>query len=331
MRLAAFAALGIGILWYPAFAAPAQPKRLDIDAVNNADRSTPAVKRISPALIKAQVLLDRKRFSPGVIDGHNGDNLKDALKAFERARNLNVDGELDDEVWAKLNEESSEPVLFEYKISREDVDGPFVKHIPDKLEDQANLDHLGYTGPTELLAEKFHMDEDLLKALNPGRRFDRAGTVIVVANVRERPKLDKNRQKVTKIEVVKSDHILRALAEDGSLIAVYPASIGSKEKPAPSGDYTVRAVAEDPTYTYNPDYGFKGVKAEKKFVIKPGPNNPVGSVWIDLSVDSFGIHGTAEPAKVGKTYSHGCARLTNWDAEDLAKLVSKGTTVTFVE
>ena len=240
----------------------------------------------SGLFIKAQVLLDRKRFSPGVIDGHNGDNLKDALKAFERARNLNVDGELDDEVWAKLNEESSEPVLFEYKISREDVDGPFVKHIPDKLEDQANLDHLGYTGPTELLAEKFHMDEDLLKALNPGRRFDRAGTVIVVANVRERPKLDKNRQKVTKIEVVKSDHILRALAEDGSLIAVYPASIGSKEKPAPSGDYTVRAIAEDPTYTYNPDYGFKGVKAEKKFVIKPGPNNPVGSVWIDLSVDS---------------------------------------------
>ena len=155
--------------------------------------------------------------------------------------------------------------------------------------------------------------------------------MIVVANVRERPKLDKNRQKVTKIEVVKSDHILRALAEDGSLIAVYPASIGSKEKPAPSGDYTVRAVAEDPTYTYNPDYGFKGVKAEKKFVIKPGPNNPVGSVWIDLSVNSFGIHGTAEPAKVGKTYSHGCARLTNWDAEDLAKLVSKGTTVTFVD
>ena len=289
------------------------------------------MKRISPALIKAQVLLDRKRFSPGVIDGHDGDNQEDALKAFERARNLNVDGELDDEVWAKLNEEPSEtgPFSNTNRAARTST-GRSSSTIPDKLEDQANLDHLGYTGPTELLAEKFHMDEDLLKALNPGRRFDRAGTVIVVANVRERPKLDKN-EKVTKIEVGKSDHILRALAEDGSTIAVYPASIGSKEKPAPSGDYTVRAVAEDPTYTYNPDYGFKGVKAEKKFVIKPGPNNPVGSVWIDLSVDPFGIHGTAEPAKVGKTYSHGCARLTNWDAEDLAKLVSKGTTVTFVD
>ncbi len=330
MRLWAFAFLGIGVLVHPALAAPAS-KTLDLDKVNNANRSTKSLKGIDPALIKAQVLLDRARFSPGVIDGRNGDNLQDAVKAFERARDLKVDGVIDDEVWAKLTESSSDPAVIEYKISDGDVKGPFVKEIPDKLEDQADLDRLGYTGPLELLAEKFHMDSDLLKALNPGKSFEKAGTSIVVANVGLDPKPDKATQKVARIEVVKSQHVLRALSEDGQLVAVYPASIGSKEKPAPEGTYTVSAVAENPTYTYNPDYGFKGVKAEKKFVIKPGPNNPVGSVWIDLSVDSFGIHGTPEPDKVGKTYSHGCARLTNWDAEELAQMVRKGTTVTFID
>ena len=331
MKLLVCIALGVGVLWNPVLAAPAQSKGLNLDAVNNADLSSKSVKGVSPVLVRAQVLLDRLRFSPGIIDGREGDNLLNAVKAFERARDLDVDGALDDEVWAKLNEESPAPILIEYKISGEDVKGPFAKEIPEKFEDQAKLDHLGYTGPAELLAEKFHMDRDLLEALNPGKRFDRANTVIVVANVRERPRPDKTSQKVAKIEIVKSERILRAWAEDGSLIAVYPASIGSEEKPAPEGTYSVRAVAENPSYTYNPDYAFKGVKADKKFVIKPGPNNPVGSVWIDLSVDSFGIHGTSEPAKVGKAYSHGCARLTNWDAEDLAKLVRPGTTVTFLD
>jgi lipoprotein-anchoring transpeptidase ErfK/SrfK len=329
MRLWALAVLGIGALSQPALSAPA-PKVLDLDTVNNADRSGKSLQGIDPALIKAQVLLDRARFSPGVIDGRNGDNLQDAVKAFERARDLKVDGVIDEEVWAKLNEGSSDPAVIEYKIGDGDVKGPFVKEIPEKLEDQASLERLGYTSPLELLAEKFHMDSDLLKALNPGKSFEKAGTSIVVANVGSERKPDKT-QKVTRVEVVKSQRVLRALTEDGQLVAVYPASIGSKEKPAPEGTYTVRAVAENPTYTYNPDYDFKGVKAEKKFVIKPGPNNPVGSVWIDLSVDSFGIHGTPEPDKVGKTYSNGCARLTNWDAEELARLVHKGTTVTFID
>ena len=115
------------------------------------------------------------------------------------------------------------------------------------------------------------------------------------------------------------------------MIAVYPASIGSEEKPAPSGSHTVRAVAKNPNYTYNPDYAFKGVKAKEKFEIKPGPNNPVGSTWIDLSIESFGIHGTPEPEKVGKVYSQGCVRLTNWDVQELAQMVEKGTPVEFVD
>jgi lipoprotein-anchoring transpeptidase ErfK/SrfK len=312
-----------------ALAAPPQSKNLELDAVNKADLAAKEESGVSPALIKAQVLLDRARFSPGVIDGRNGENVQNAIKAFEKAHNLKIDGKLDEELWTKLNEPSSEPVLAEYTISDKDVEGPFVEEIPDKLEDLVGLDRLAYTGPEELLAEKFHMDEDLLKALNPGKNLDKAGTSIVVANVNAAR--ESNAGKVAKIEIVKSERVLRALAEDGSTIAVYPASIGSDEKPAPTGTHTVRATAQNPTYTYNPEYAFKGVKAKEKFVIKPGPNNPVGSAWIDLSVESFGIHGTPEPAKVGKAYSQGCVRLTNWDVEELAKMVRKGTSVTFLD
>jgi lipoprotein-anchoring transpeptidase ErfK/SrfK len=328
MRVWAIAVLGAWSLVGTALAAPPS-KGLEREAVNNADLAAKDEGGVSPALIKAQVLLDRARFSPGVIDGRKGENVQNALKAFEKARELKADGQLDDEVWAKLNETSQDPALVEYTITEEDVKGPFAKEIPDKLEDQANLERLAYTSPEELLAEKFHMDEDLLKALNPGKSFDSAGTSIVVANVMA--KREGHEQKVAKIEISKSEHVLRALAEDGSTIGVYPASIGSEEKPAPSGNHTVRAVAPNPTYTYNPEYAFKGVKAKEKFVVKPGPNNPVGSTWIDLSVESFGIHGTPEPAKVGKAYSQGCVRLTNWDVAELAKMVKKGTTVAFLD
>ena len=167
-------------------------------------------------------------------------------------------------------------MLVEYKIAAEDVKGPFIE-IPDKMEDQAKLDRLGYSGPEELLAEKFHMDVDLLKALNSGKPLDKAGSSILVANVAGEADQAKKKEKVAKIEIVKSEHVLRALDKDGKVMAVYPASIGSEEKPAPDGNHTVRAVAANPNYTYNPDYAFKGVKAKEKFEIKPGPNNPVGS------------------------------------------------------
>jgi lipoprotein-anchoring transpeptidase ErfK/SrfK len=329
MKLTAYAALGILSFLAPALAAP---QGLDLEAVNGAqwNPANNKGKEIDPALVKAQVLLDRARFSPGVIDGHNGENLQNAIKIFEKANELKPDGSLDEEVWRKLSETSAEPVLTEYTITQEDLKGPFVD-IPDKLEDQAKLDRLGYSSPEELLAEKFHMDVDLLKALNPDKAFDRAGTAVVVANVDAKADSGKPQEKAAKIEIVKSERILRALAKDGAVMAVYPASIGSEEKPAPKGSHTVRAIAPNPNYTYNPNYAFKGVKAKEKFEIKPGPNNPVGSTWIDLSVESFGIHGTPEPEKVGKAYSQGCVRLTNWDVQELAKMVEKGTPVEFID
>jgi lipoprotein-anchoring transpeptidase ErfK/SrfK len=328
MKIVAYVALVVGGFVNTALAAP---QTLDPEAVNKAEWSAKGDKgkEIDPALVKAQVLLDRSHFSPGVIDGHDGENLRNAIKAFEKERGLKPDGTLDEELWAKLNEASSDPVLVEYTTRDEDVKGPFVT-IPDKLEDQANLDRLGYSSPEELLAERFHMDVDLLKALNPDKAFDKSGTSIVVANVETKPASEKP-DKAARIEIVKSEHILRVLGKNEAVIAVYPASIGSEEKPAPSGSHKVRAVAPNPNYTYNPDYAFKGVKAKEKFEIKPGPNNPVGSTWIDLSVESFGIHGTPEPEKVGKAYSQGCVRLTNWDVEELSKMVEKGTPVEFVD
>jgi lipoprotein-anchoring transpeptidase ErfK/SrfK len=328
MKIVAYVALVVGGFVNTALAAP---QTLDPEAVNKAEWSAKGDKgkEIDPALVKAQVLLDRSHFSPGVIDGHDGENLRNAIKAFERERGLKPDGTLDEELWAKLNEASSDPVLVEYTTRDEDVKGPFVT-IPDKLEDQADLDRLGYSSPDELLAERFHMDVDLLKALNPDKAFDKSGTSIVVANVETKPASEKP-DKAARIEIVKSEHILRVLGKNEAVIAVYPASIGSEEKPAPSGSHKVRAVAPNPNYTYNPDYAFKGVKAKEKFEIKPGPNNPVGSTWIDLSVESFGIHGTPEPEKVGKAYSQGCVRLTNWDVEELSKMVEKGTLVEFVD
>jgi lipoprotein-anchoring transpeptidase ErfK/SrfK len=328
MKLTAYAALGLLSALGPAVAAP---QGFDLLAVNSAEWAPKSDKgkEIDPTLIKAQVLLDRARLSPGVIDGHNGENLQNAIKIFEKTHELKPDGALDEEVWRKLTETATEPVLTEYTITDDDVKGPFVK-IPDKLEEQASLDRLGYSSPEELLAEKFHMDVDLLKALNPDKPFDKAGMVIVVANVDVKADPEK-KEKVAKIQIVKSEKVLRALAEDGAVMAVYPASIGSEEKPAPSGSHTIRAVAKNPNYTYNPDYAFKGVKAKEKFEIKPGPNNPVGSTWIDLSIESFGIHGTPEPEKVGKAYSQGCVRLTNWDVQELAGMVEKGTPVEFID
>jgi lipoprotein-anchoring transpeptidase ErfK/SrfK len=281
----------------------------------------------SAVMLRAQVLLDRAEFSPGVIDGKSGENARQAIAAFQKAHGLRVDGKLDLATFAKLVESGSEPALVDYKIAEGDVKGPFVANMPKDIEQMAKLDHLGYAGPLELLSEKFHVSEALLQAINPGQAFDAAGATIAVPNVRA----PRTSGKVVKIEVDKPGRGVRAFGAAGELVAYYPASVGSKEKPAPSGTFGVRRAMFNPTYTYDPKFAFKGVKAKEKVEIAEGPNNPVGSVWIDLTKPSYGIHGTAHPETIGKSESHGCVRLTNWDATELAHMVSKATVVVFLD
>ena len=188
------------------------------------------------------------------------------------------------------------------------------------------LQALSYGSARERLAERFHMSEALLAKLNPGQKFDRSGDEITVAQVADRSE----RIKAAKVEVDKTAQSLRVLDKDNNLIAFYPITAGSTEKPAPSGELKIRNVARNPTYRYNPEYDFKGVRAKESFTVGPGPNNPVGLVWIGLPGEGYGIHGTPEPGKIGKTDSHGCIRLTNWDALQLAEMVSKGTPVAFL-
>ena len=305
----------------------AQPP-LSADAVNQAEFS-PSLKldRVNPLMLKVEILLDRAAVSPGQIDGKNGENARKAIAAFQQSRGLDASGKLDPDTWNALKQGFDQKAIVEYEINEQDVKGPFAKTIPSGLEKMARLGRLSYTSALELLGEKFHVDPNLLKLLNPGKRFDQAGTSIRVPNVGEHDLSGR----VAKIEVDKSGRDLRALGENGELIAFYPASIGSGEKPAPSGQFKVRRIAHNPTYHYDPKFKFKGVHTNRKLTVAPGPNNPVGLVWIDLTKESYGIHGTPDPERIGKTYSHGCIRLTNWDALDLAKRVRKGTPVAFVD
>jgi lipoprotein-anchoring transpeptidase ErfK/SrfK len=294
-------------------------------------------------VLDAEVLLDRAGFSPGAIDGRDGENFGKALHAFQQANGLPV-GPLDQQTAAQLAQLSNTPTLAQYVVQPADVQGPFAPQIPRDFEKMAALERLAYHTPRQLLAEKFHMSEALLAALNPNASFDQTGTVITVASVApmpENPKLAarggegsgssaQQEVKAAKIVVDKRSRAVLAFGADNRLLGFFPASIGSAEKPAPSGDFVVRAVAYGPDYTYNPAYGFKEQKARRPVKIAPGPNNPVGVVWIGLSAQGYGIHGTPEPDKVGKTQSHGCVRLTNWDALALAKLVKKGTPVAFL-
>jgi lipoprotein-anchoring transpeptidase ErfK/SrfK len=286
--------------------------------------ATPEARRAM--MIRAEVLLDRAHVSPGVIDGRDGENVSNAVAAYERAQGLPSDGKLDAEVWTRLTADTA-PVLADYVITEADVAGPYTPTIPKDYAEMAKLDRLGYAGPLEALAERFHMDQALLQSLNPGADFSVAGTKIVVAAVAPQTLP----AKVARIEVDKAMKQVRAYDAAGKQLAAYPATVGSADMPTPTGELAVRTIAPRPTWTYDPSRLNFGKASSGKLTIKAGPNNPVGAVWIDLSQDTYGIHGSPDPKLVGKTASHGCVRLTNWDAVQLSKAVEKGTRVVFIE
>ena len=277
----------------------------------------------SAEIARLQIMLDRAGFSPGIIDAQGGENTANALTAFRSHHDIGGDKGLSEEIWRRLQEVFDGPAVREYEIKKEDLEGPFIKNLPEKFEEQAELDQLGYSSPLELLSEKFHMSEDLLRTLNGDVDFSKERQRITVANVERDTSV-----KASFVEVDTKEKYVRAFAEDDELLAHYPATVGSKSRPAPKGTFKITKVVKKPIYTYDPKrVNFEGVRAEKPFDIAPGPNNPVGMVWIELDEDGYGIHGTPDPAGIAKSSSHGCIRLTNWDALHLAQLVRRGVEV----
>lgn len=303
----------------PAAAAPAAPAPAAAPAIV----VPAAITAPQRALIRLEILLDRAHFSPGVIDGKPGANLKLAMTAYAAANGL-ADTATPEAVTAKLAAADAESTVTRYTITDADVAGPFVDHLPTDMAELAKLDSPAYSGPVEELAERFHMDDALLQALNPGVDFGKAGTEITVAAV-GKTKL----AAVTRIEVDKTANSVRAFGDGGKLLAVYPATVGSQERPAPEGSYKVRTVATKATYTFDPKRLTFGDPGLGKLTVKAGPNNPVGTTWIALTKPTYGIHGSPDPRLIGKRASHGCVRLTNWDIEQLAQAVKAGATVEF--
>jgi lipoprotein-anchoring transpeptidase ErfK/SrfK len=307
----------------PPFAAAMDPA-----AINSAQptNETLSNEKATPAGIRLQVLLDRAHFSPGEIDGKFGENAGKALRAYAEALQLPSSEALSEDVWKALLADDR-PVTATYTIAQQDVAGPFLSKLPSRMEEMKGIPKLGFTSPREGLAEKFHMSEELLAALNPGRRFDRAGETIVVVDTSSGGAA---LAKADRVEIDKARQTLKLFDKSNALIGFYPATVGSEEKPSPSGTLKVTEISRNPHYRYNPDYHFRDVRSRKPFTIQPGPNNPVGTMWINLSAEGYGIHGTPSPKKISKAESHGCVRLTNWDAERVAASVSKGTPVAFV-
>lgn len=269
------------------------------------------------------MLLDRARFSPGVIDGYGGGNTRRAIESYQRATGMTVTGRVDARLLEALRSAHNGELFARYTITEADAAGPF-QPLPDGMEEMAALKTLAYESAAEALAERFHMAQAFLEALNPKADFGRAGTEILVVAAQDRAL----EAKVARIEVDGANSTLRAYGPDNKLLATYPATVGSSQFPSPSGRMTVRALAPEPKYYFSPEGRDWG--PDRKLIIAAGPNNPVGSTWIDLSQEGYGIHGTPDPRLIGKTASHGCVRLTNWDARILGQAVEAGTVVEFV-
>lgn len=267
---------------------------------------------------KVQALLNWHQNAVGGVDGYWGKNTRKAMQTFQHAQGLSVTDTLNEETWQALtknNKLATQPVLVNYALTEADVTIKTTQ-IPASAEDKAKLDGMYYESLIEGLAEKFHMSEGYLKALNPNSSFE-VGDIITVYN----PSTPNNKP-VSRVVADKETQTLYAYDDKDNLLASYPTTVGSTATPSPTGTHTVKVKVHEPNYTYTAEDGSKSI-------IPPGPNNPVGSVWIGLSKPSYGIHGSPDPARISRQASAGCVRLTNWDALALLGAIQNGATVEF--
>jgi lipoprotein-anchoring transpeptidase ErfK/SrfK len=293
------------------------------------------------------VLLDRLGFSPGVLDGQSGMALTKALKGYQAANELPESGKPDAATIAKLDAHKDVAETVEITLNDSHLRGPFVGPIPKKESEQAKLPAMGYADPMEALAERYHTTKALLVSLNSAQTKLVQGAKIKVPNVLPgstaypeglKPEwtatlaslsVSADQPKAAKLVVDKSDGWLRAYDEAGKLIAQFPVTTGSQHDPLPIGTWKINVVDTNPKFHYNPDLFWDAKKDDEKAMLPPGPNGPVGVVWMDLDKPHYGIHGTPVPENIGRTQSHGCIRMTNWDAARLSLMVKPGTPAVF--